>query len=126
MDNNELFQKLDEEIQSSIDHYPVHEWTLHDMELYVDNMMERYGDQFISQQSIHTLPETDMLMQQQHWGDDNRWGWDRSRGRDRRWDWAPRCDRDRDRNRGFFCRDCDFRDYVRLGILRNVFDRRQY
>ena len=124
MDNNELFQKLDEEIQSSIDHYPVHEWTLHDMELYVDNMMERYGDQFISQQSIHTLPETDMLMQQQHWGGDNRWGWDGSWGRDRRWDWDPRGDRDRDRNRGFFCRDCDFRDYVRLGILRNVFDRR--
>lgn len=126
MDNNELYQRLDEEIQSAIDSYPVHEWTLHDMELFVDNMAGKYGDQIISQQSVNVLPEIDMLTQQQHWGGDDRWGWDGSRGHDRCWDCDSRWDRDRGWNRGFFCRDCDFRDYVRLGILRNVFDRRRY
>lgn len=137
MDHNELYQRLDEEIQSAIDSYPVHEWTLHDMELFVDNMSEKYGDQLISQQSVSMLPEIDMVSQQQFWGGDGRWGWDDSWGRDRRWDgdgswgrdrrwdWDSRWDRDRDWNRGFFCRNCDFRDYVRLGILRNVFDRRR-
>lgn len=128
MDNNQLYQKLDEEIQSVINNYPVHEWTLHDMELYVDNMVEKYGDQFISQQSINALPAPDMLMQQQNWGGDDRWGRNDPWGRDQRWDRDQRCGRnqcrgrDRGWNGGSACRDCDFRDYVRLGILRNVFD----
>jgi len=125
MDNNQLYQTLDEEILSAIDNYPVHEWTLHDMELYVDNMMEKYSDQFISQQSINALPANDTLMQQQYWGGDDRWGRGDPWGRDQRWGCDPRWGCNRGWNGGFFCRNCDFRDYVRLGILRNVFDRRR-
>lgn len=125
MDHNELYQRLDEEIQSAIDNYPVHEWTLHDMELFVDNMAGKYGDQIVSQQSVSALPEIDMVTQQEYWGGGDRWGWDDSWGRGRRWDCDPRWGCNRGWNGGFFCRDCDFRDYVRLGILRNVFDRRR-
>lgn len=110
MDNSELYQKLDEEIQNAVDNYPVHEWTLHDLEIYADNMMGKYGDQLISQQGDDVLAETDMLTQQQCWRGDGHW--ERDRGR---------C-----RNGGFFCRKCDFRDYVRLGVLRYLFDRRWY